>query len=434
MQDIFPLLRDDIVLIGDDTEYVPHLGLLTIASLLPPDAEPLYLDEEYIPLLEVPDKIFREDYDLVCLSAYNPQAFRAYEIADWYRERNIPVIMGGLHVSAIPEEAAPHVDSVFVGEGEYAFRRFLDDFKKGEIKKFYRADRPVDMTDSPIPRFDIIPNISMYNKIPLIATRGCPHSCEFCIFPVAYHSSFRHKSVSRVIEEVEMVKRLHPRPFISFSDENMLADREFGKEFCRAMIDTGVPWECYCDIGIAADEELLQLMAQSRCQLAQIGFETLDPENLREVDYWKYKQVKSYPESIRRIQKAGIPVMAMFMAGFDGDDPDVFERLKKFIMKNRIREIDFAVMTPMPGTPLYKRLESQGRILSRNWNHYTWTYVNFQPWNMTANELQEGPLKLFRFFTDMASKMAQKAMERMKDREKETDFTPKQAFHIRLMD
>lgn len=423
MQDIFPDIMDDIVLVGDDTEFVPHLGLLTIASLLPDDALPIYIDEEYIPLNMVEEKVFCEDFDLVCLSAYNPQAFRAYEIARWYRRRNIPVIMGGLHVSGIPEEAAQHVDSVFVGEAEYTFKQFLEDFKKGETRKYYVSDKPVDLADSPPPRFDIIENFPMYNKIPLIATRGCPHSCDFCIFPVAYHRKFRHKPVEQVIGEIESVKKLHPKPFISFSDENMLADREYSRELVSAIIDLDIPWECYCDIGIAEDDILLDLMAKSNCKLAQIGFETLDPENLRDVDAWKHKQVMNYPRSIKKIQSAGIPVMAMFMAGFDGDDSGVFNRLKKFIISNRIREIDFAIMTPMPGTPLYRKLKSEGRIISENWNHYTWTHVNFQPNKMTAVELQEGPLKLFKYFTDKAGEMARK----------KSKFIPKQAFHIKMM-
>ena len=423
MQDIFPDICDDIILIGDDTEFVPHLGLLTIAALLPPDVIPVYVDEEYILPGEIPQKVFREDFDLVCLSAYNPQAFRAYEIARWYRERNIPVIMGGLHVSGIPEEAVPFVDSVFVGEGEDTFRQFLRDFYEGEPNKIYRADKPVNLEDSPAPRFDIVENLAMYNKIPLIATRGCPHTCDFCIFPVAYHSSFRHKSVKKVMEEINTVKKLHPNPFISFSDENMLADREFAKQLALEISSLDVPWECYCDLGIASDDELLKTLASSDCQLVQIGLETIDPENLKNVDTWKYKQVKGYPEAIRKIQKAGVPVMGMFIAGFDGDDPGVFDRLKKFIMENRLREIDFAVLTPMPGTPLFKRLKKEGRILTENWNRYNWTHVNYQPMKMTTAELQAGPLKLFRFFTD--------AIEKMKP--KKGEFHPEQAFHIRNM-
>jgi len=421
LPDILPKIRDDLILIGDDTEFVPHLGLLTIASLLPGNVIPLYIDEEYIMLDRIPEEVFRDDFDLVCLSAYNPQAFRAYEIASWYRERNIPVIMGGLHVSGIPEEAMIHVDSVFTGEAEYTFRGFLKDFEQGEVKKIYRSEKPVKMEDSPPPRFDIVENFAMYNKIPLIATRGCPHTCDFCIFPTAYHRSFRHKKVSRIIQEIEMVKKIHPAPFISFSDENMLTDREFARKLAGALIDVNIPWECYCDIGIASDDGLLKLLAQSKCRLVQIGLETLDPANLETVDPWKYRQVENFPWAIRKIQKAGIPVMAMFIAGFDEDDPGVFNRLKKFIMKNRIREIDFAILTPMPGTPLFKRLKKEGRILTENWNRYTWTHANFQPAKMTARELQEGPLKLFRFFTDAVSKFDPAKSE----------FIPNRAFHIR---
>jgi radical SAM superfamily enzyme YgiQ (UPF0313 family) len=420
LPDILPELGESIIFIGDDTEFVPHLGLLTIAALLPEYTEAVYLDEEFLPLDVINKKIFCEEYDLVCLSAYNPQAFRAYEIAGWYRQRGITVIMGGLHASSLPEEAAQYFDAVFVGEAEITFPEFIRDFENGQIRKFYKAETPPNLENSPAPRFDIVKNFSMYNKIPLIATRGCPHSCDFCIFPTVYHSSFRHKRVEQVVEEIKMVKSLHPDPFISFSDENMLADREFGKLLAKALIDLDIAWECYCDIGIAQDEELLDLLRESGCQLVQIGLETIDPENLQDVDLWKFRQVSEYPKSIRKIQKSGIPVMAMFIAGFDGDEPGIFDRLKKFIMENRIREIDFAIMTPMPGTPLYRRLKQEGRILTENWNMYTWTHVNFQPMRMKAEELQAGPLRLFKDFNDMAAKMAKRKAE----------FTPSLPYHV----
>ncbi|MCE1248686.1 MAG: B12-binding domain-containing radical SAM protein [Firmicutes bacterium] len=420
LPDILPELGESIIFIGDDTEFVPHLGLLTIAALLPEYTEAVYIDEEFIQPEEMDKYLSEENFDLVCLSAYNPQAFRAYEIAGIYKKRGITVIMGGLHASSLPEEAAQYVDSVFVGEAEETFPVFVRDFENGDIKKFYKSLNPPDMENSPAPRFDIVRNFHIYNKIPLIATRGCPHSCDFCVFPTVYHSSFRHKKTEQVIREIEMVRKLHPDPFISFSDENMLADRTFAKELAGAMKNLDIAWECYCDIGIAQDDELLDLLEQSGCQLVQIGLETIDPANLENVDPWKFRQVSGYPQAIRKIQKAGVPVMAMFIAGFDGDDAGIFSRLKRFIMENRIREIDFAIMTPMPGTPLFGRLKEEGRILTEDWNKYTWTHVNFQPLRMKAEELQAGPLKLFRDFNDMASKMAKRKAE----------FTPSLPYHV----
>lgn len=426
LQDVFPLLKDDIVLVGDDTEYVPHLGLLSIAALLNDEVEKVYIDEEYTPLDEIEEKLYGRGFDLVCLSAFNPQAKRAYEIADGYKETDAVVIMGGLHVSALPEEALRHVDAVFVGEAEDTFREFLNDYENGNIKRVYRSEKPVDLTRLSPPVFEIVPDFAMYNKVPLFATRGCPHTCDFCIFPSVYHSKFRHKTVGQVENEIRMVKRLHPAPFISFSDENMLADREYGKELCRRIKTLDVPWECYCDVGIAEDEELLRLIAESGCRLAQIGFETVDPENLKDVDPWKYKKAPDYEKAIEKIQSAGIPVMGMFIAGFDGDDTGIFKRLKRFIMKNRLAEIDFAILTPMPGTPLFDRLKKEGRITSEDWDRYTWTHVNFQPKGMSAKELQAGPLRLFRDFTAMAPKMAEKM-------EKGRGFSPCRPFHVKMM-
>ena len=422
LREIFPRLCDDLVLIGDDTEHVPHLGLLTMAALLPDSTEVVYVDEEYLAAGEINRVLLDWGADLVCLSAYNPQAKRAYELARRCREVGIPVVMGGIHASSVPDEAAEHVDSVIVGEGEEIFPRFLEDFSAGRHQKFYRSANPADLSKSPAPRFDLLPDFNSYNKVPLIATRGCPHNCGFCIFPRVYHREYRHKSTEQLAREVDMVKRLHREPFISFSDENMLADRDVAKAFCRVMERAGVPWECYCDVGIAEDDELLKLLARSGCQLVQVGLETLDSDNLAGVDLWKHKKVRTYPDAIKKIQSAGIPFMAMFIAGFDNDDPGVFDRLRRFIRKNRIREIDFAVLTPMPGTPLYRQLESEGRILSRNWDRYNWTRVNFQPMKMTPRQLEEGPLKLFKYFTEMAPVFAGKG-----------GFTPEIPFHIRLM-
>ncbi len=422
LRDIYPQLWDDLLLIGDDTEHVPHLGLLTMASLLPSQVEAVYIDEEYLPSPGAVDILTDSGFDLVCLSAYNPQARQAYRLARRCRDAGVPVVMGGLHASSLPEEASEYADTVIAGEGEYAFARFIEDFIAGRPEKIYRSQAPVDLTHSPSPRFDIISDFAQYNKIPLIATRGCPHRCSFCIFPVAYHRDFRHKSPQQLEGELEMVKRLHPSPFISFSDENMLADRELARAFCQVLEKAGIPWECYCDIGIAQDDALLKQLSSSGCQLVQVGLETLDPENLRGMDPWKHKMVSSYPDAIARIQSAGIPLMAMFIAGFDHDDPGVFHRLCRFIKKNRIREIDFAVLTPMPGTPLFDQLKKEGRIISYNWDHYNWTRVNFQPMHMTARQLEEGPLKLFDYFTRQAGHFARMG-----------DFTPSAPFHIRMM-
>ena len=164
----------------------------------------------------------------------------------------------------------------------------------------------------------------------------------------------------------------------------------------------------YCDIGIADDDRLLELLAESGCRLVQVGLETLDPENMKNVEPWKGDRIKRYPEIIKKIQSYGIPFMGMFIVGMDYDDPGVFKRLYDYVLETRLAEMDFAIMTPMPGTKLFSRLKSEGRITSENWNHYTWTHANFRPVRMTPEELERGILWLFSRFTRLAARMKKK--------------------------
>jgi len=401
VRDILEELSDTLVLIGDDTEFVPHLGLLTLAAHFPPEWELTYLEEEYLPLDSAEAQIFAEKYDLVFLTGYDPQAERAYQLAARFRELGEPVVMGGHHASLLPREAARYADAVVIGEGEPVLPQLLNDFKNGCLKPVYQSQTPYDLTLSPPSRFDLLKNPKLYNKIPLIATRGCPHHCEFCCFPALYGPIFRHKTAAQVVREIQLVQCLIPDPYFSFSDENLLADHGFAKNLLKALIPLEIEWECYCDIGIARDEELLTLLRDSGCRLVQVGLETLSPQTLAQVEFWKSEQVAGYREAIKKIQQF-VPFMGMFIVGLDGDTPEIFSQLRDFITQTRMAEMDFAILTPMPGTPLFSRLEREGRILSRDWKRYNWFRANFQPLAMTPAELEGGILRLFQEFSQMA--------------------------------
>lgn len=407
IRDVLEELADNLILIGDDIEFVPHLGLLTIASHFPPEWELTYLEEEYLPWDQAEPIIFAQNYDLVLLTGYDPQAERAYQLASRFRERGIRTVMGGHHASLLPQEAGQFVDSVVIGEGEPVIPRLLADFSAGRLQPRYRAEKPYDLTLAPPPRFDLLPDLSLYNKIPLIATRGCPYHCEFCCFPALYGPTFRHKTAGQVVNEIKLVQKLKTRPYFSFSDENLLADHRFAKELLKALIPLQIQWECYCDIGIAEDEELLRLLEASGCRLVQVGLETIDPGTLKPLEPWKAARAAHYREAIKKIQEY-LPLMGMFIAGLDGDTPQIFSQLRDFILENRLTEMDFAVLTPMPGTPLFERLEREGRILSRDWQRYNWYQANFQPRGMTPQELEEGILWLFQEFTRRAAQRCRK--------------------------
>lgn len=398
MPEIVRELEDHLIFMVDDTEFIPNLGLLAIAACAPgPDYR--FIEEDYLPLGDTEKAFFGEKFDLAAISATNYQAMRAYQIADAYRERGVPVVLGGLHPSSLPEEAAQHADAVVIGEGEETFPQLLEDFRRGELKPFYRSGRRVELSQVPPPRYDLIPNPERYNKFPVYATRGCPHDCEFCIFPSLWGRQFKHKTVAQVKREIELIKTIAPHPHINFVDENLLADPAFALELCEALTPLNVTWEAFCDIGAADHPELLGALKKSGCRELLIGLESPNSDALKAVDPWKAGKIAEYPRRIKTIQKAGLPVTGLFIVGFDQDGPEIFRELRNFILKTHLADMDFAVLTPMPGTRLYRRMEAENRITSRDWARYTWQHVNFRPLKMKGEEIEQGLLWLFREFS-----------------------------------
>jgi len=349
-----------------------------------------YIEESFVFKPGLKPAYFDYDFDLVGISAFTYQAPHAYEIADHFRSRGIPVIMGGNHITAKPDEALQHADFIITGEGEDTFPRFLADFEKGEAKRIYESSRSVKLGDIPLPRFDLLEHRERYNKIPLQTTRGCPYNCEFCSIIAVYGHKFRIKPVERVIEEVKLVLSLFEKPHFSFVDENMLVNKEYSKDLLRQLLPLGITWECYCDISVAEDEELLDLMRESGCYEIQVGLETVNRESLRVVSPWKYKKALKYPEYIKKIQDHGVGVMGLFMMGMDGDDKTIFRDMWEFIKENHIFEADLAIMTPLPGSRLYDRLKAEGRVTGEEWDKYTWYHINYVPRLMSVDELREG--------------------------------------------
>lgn len=371
-------------------ENFPNLGLLSIAPFFGDNWEVEYIDEDYLAQNNLPRSYLEENFDLVCLTAMNHQAYQAYRIAGHFRERGIHTLMGGMHASALPDEALQHVDTVITGEGEEAFPRFLKNFEEGKPGRLYKAPGNADLSTFPAPAFEILKHPDWFNKFSLFATRGCPRNCEFCCLGEVYGRSYRKKKPVQVADEIRKIQDLIPQPFISFADENMLADRKWGRDLARALTPLGIKWEAYCDISVAQDEELLDMLKESGCVELIIGFETVDARNLEITDPWKAKQLKSYGDSIRKIQSHDIGILACFVVGFDFDDKDTFVRLRDFLVENPVFELDIAVLTPMPGTRLHKRLKNEGRLYPEKWDDYTWFHINFKPNNLNPNEIKEG--------------------------------------------
>lgn len=397
MNDFISSRKEMVDFCHDELEVMPNLALLTLAAYIDPlEHEIEYIEETFVYEPGKKPAYWDEDFDLVCSSAFTRQAPRAYEIADWFRSRRIPVILGGNHITAMPEEALEHADFVVVGEAEDTFPHFLEDFKAGKAERIYESKRDTDMADIPAPRFDLCSQRERYNKIPLQTTRGCPYRCEFCSITAVYGHNFRIRPVEKVIEEIKLAQELFPHPHISFVDENMLVNKKFAKELLQAMIPLNVTWECYCDIAIAEDEELLDLMHKSGVYEIQVGLETVNEESLKQVSPWKYKKMKHYKEYIKKIQDHGVGIMGLFMLGMDQDDPTIFRSMWEFIKENHIFEADLAIMQPLPGSDLYHRLKKEGRITGEDWGKYTWYHINHIPAKMTHDELKQGMIWLHR--------------------------------------
>ena len=330
---------------------LPSLSLLTLAALTPEHQEVEYL--EIADVKETGDPPL--DFDLVALSTYSAQIFEAYDIADYYRAHGVPVVMGGLHVTACPQEAKEHCSSVVLGEGEPHWDQLLKDFERGSLQPFYGngGNGGFDLAQAPIPRFDLL-DPEKYNRLTVQTTRGCPFRCEFCASSVLLTTGFKVKPAERVMAEIRAVKEIWERPLIEFADDNSFVNKRASRELMRQLAEENVRWFSETDLSIARDQELLQLMRDSGCRQVLIGLESPRAESLDGVELkanWKARQRDRYLEAIRRIQDHGVTVNGCFILGLDGDTPSVFHEVDSFVAQSGLYEVQVTLLTPFPGTP-----------------------------------------------------------------------------------
>jgi radical SAM superfamily enzyme YgiQ (UPF0313 family) len=347
------------------------------------------------PALDLPT-----DFDLVAISTFTAQFYEACEVADFYHARKIPVVMGGITVSSLREQAKEHCDSVVIGEGELLWPEVLADFERGQLKPFYSIPPgrdEFDLADAPMPRFDLLAP-QKYNRLTVQTSRGCPHRCEFCASSILLTSRYKVKPVEKVITEIREIKKIWPKPFLEFADDNSFVHREHDKKLLRELTKEKLRWFTEADLGVAGDDELLGLMRDSGCQQVLIGLESPRRGSLDGIELknnWKLRQQEFYREAIAKIQSYGITVNGCFILGLDGDTPEVFDDVLNFVRDSGLYEVQVTFQTAFPGTPLYARLKREGRILRDNaWELCTLFDINFQPKNMSVAELQSGFLKL----------------------------------------
>jgi len=371
---------------------LPSLGLLTLAAHTNKNWQVVY--RELDRFLE-PDiiEIINEKPDLIAFSSLTARINETYTLSDRFRKMGITVAIGGLHVSAIPEEAKQFADIVIQGEGEKIWEAILEDFENNSVKPFYSSLQNSKYTfrfnSCKVPKYELL-DVSKYNRLTIQTTRGCPLKCNFC---AASHtiSSYKKKSIPQIEKELNKILEVWDRPFIELADDNTFVDKGWSRKLLNLFTKYNIKWFTETDISIAYDDELLELLAKSNCAQVLIGFETANKNGLEGIDKgnWKHKQFDNYLEAIDKIQSYGISVNGCFVLGFDSDTKETFRETEKFIVESNLSEVQITLLTPFPGTNLYKQLQKEGRLLSDNyWDKCTLFDVNFVPKNFSVIELE----------------------------------------------
>ncbi|MFL6261923.1 MAG: B12-binding domain-containing radical SAM protein [Thermoanaerobaculia bacterium] len=376
-----PLYRHRGGIFKRSLRYMP-LTLPTLASLVPPelDADVQLLDEG---IADVdPAGI---EADLVGLTVITGTAVRAYELAAAFRARGIPVVLGGPHVTLIPEDAQAHAEAIVVGYAEESWPELLRDFVAGRMRSRYDQRPGLSLAGMPTPRRDLLPRRRYLTDDVFEATRACVHRCDFCVVPAAWGTKPFQKPVEEVVEEI---RRKGSRKLI-FVDLNLIADRGYAARLFAALIPLRLQWYGLATVLLGQDQELLSLAQRSGCKGILMGLESISRENLRDSKKG-FNSPERYHELVAALHRHGIALQGCFVFGLDHDTPEIFLETARFAVEARIDLPRFAVVTPFPGTALYKRLEGEGRILTRNWELYDGQHVVFQPAGMSVEELQRG--------------------------------------------
>ena len=377
-----PLYRHRGGIFKRSLRYQP-LTLTTLAALVPPelDAHVALYDEG---IQDVPSDL---DADLIGMTVITGTARRSYELARTFRAQGKTVVLGGPHVTLVPEEAALHADAIVVGYAEDTWPELLRDFARGVLKREYRMapDFSLDRPDTPFARRDLFNPRHFLTQAVFEATRACGHDCEFCIVPTAWGSRQFQKPVAWIVEDIRRVGQKQ----ILFVDLNLVADKAYARELFTALIPLKVRWFGLATVLIGHDPELMELMARSGCRGLLLGLESVMSGSLGDANK-RFNGSVDYKALIVHLHELRIAIQGCFVFGLDHDPLEVFDITADFAIDNGIDLPRFAILTPFPGTPLHQRLAAQDRILTRDWELYDGQHVVFQPRNMTPQQLAEG--------------------------------------------
>jgi radical SAM superfamily enzyme YgiQ (UPF0313 family) len=354
-----------------------------IAGLTPPEVEIAFYDDRMEPIP------YDEPTDLAAISVETYTAKRAYQIASEYRRRGVPVAMGGFHATLCSEEVSQYAEAVVIGEAEGLWERVLRDAERGMLQPYYMSvERPS--------LAGLKPDRSIYagkSYLPLAlveATRGCHFKCDFCAIQIVFKNTQNARPLDEVVAEIEAIK---DKPLIFFIDDNISSNLERAKRLLRALIPLNIRWVSQADINVAYDEEFLELLAASGCQGVLIGFESLNPQNLKKMNKGFNMRKGGFEQALANLRRHKIRLYITFVFGYDEDTEASFQQTVQFAIKHKFFMAAFNHLTPFPGTPLYKRLEAEGRLLYQKWwldDDYGYNMIPFQPARMTPERLQQG--------------------------------------------
>lgn len=385
----------DFIRRGKVIASLPSLGLLTVAALTPPEHEVSYHE-----IIEPEAVKHLPDFDLAGISALTARIDAAYDVAATLRQRGTKVVMGGLHVSALPDEALTHCDAVVTGGAEGAWPQVVHDAAAGRLQRRYDGAR-ANVFAPPLytrPRFDLLAGRD-YNRVTVQTSRGCPRACEFCASSPRITSRFNQKPVSLVMEEIREARRYFDAPFFEFADDNTFLNKGWGRAFLTELRKENLRWFTETDASVTDDPALCDLLAESGCRQLLIGMESPRPHDLAGMDprQWKRTRAADYRRIIDALQSRGVSVNGCFILGLDGQTPEVFPEIRDFVKSSGLAEVQITVLTPFPGTALYERLRREGRLLrERCWDACTLFDVSHRPSHMTVEELECGLQWLFR--------------------------------------
>ena len=375
------------------TRMAPPLALLILGALTP-KRHRVTVEDENVQKINLGD-----NPDIVGITVKVDTAPRAFEIADSYRAKGIPVAMGGIHATACPEDCITHCNSLVIGDAEEIWPQLVADAESGTLKNIYRNISRIDSSRIPIPRWELLNHGRYLFTNTLTIGKGCPWRCDFC-----YNSSenidsgYRTKSISQILAEIESRKTDH----VMFIDDNFIGDPNFVRRLLPEFKKLGITWHTAVSANIGLYDDILDMMAESGCKSLFIGFESVNQKNLLHCHKTQNK-IERYDETIEKIHKRGMLVNASLVFGFDGDDSSVFSSTLEWLVKNRGSTMTSHILTPYPGTELYRRLESEHRIIDRNLRHYNTAHAVFTPMNISPADLESGYVKIYSDFYSWAN-------------------------------